>query len=146
MFYLIYISKVAQFFSQGDLESLLKQAREKNTSLNITGVLLYQNGHFMQILEGDERDVKKVYSSIRGDLRHKDVTTIIEAEEPKRVFPDWAMAFRKLDGNEEPAFGYSDYLSIPITGEELQHYRNLPERMMVLFKMEQITQKDSARE
>lgn len=45
------------------------------------------------MLEGDKEDVVGLYEKIKGDYRHKNVKTLLEAETEERRFPSWSMAF-----------------------------------------------------
>ena len=51
MFHVVYVSSSTQTFTQSDLQMLLQKARDKNTQLDLTGMLLYKDGNFMQVLE-----------------------------------------------------------------------------------------------
>ncbi len=94
MYYLIYRSQTTNPMPEEDLNNLLGQARDRNRSLNITGMLLFFDNKFLQLLEGEERDVKLVYDSIRTDTRHKDLHILKEGPAEKRLFPGWSMSFR----------------------------------------------------
>ena len=84
-------SSAARSFGHKDLESLLVEARTRNVQEKITGILLYKNGHFLQLLEGDEENVRRIYEKITHDVRHTNVTTVVENEMNERVFPSWSM-------------------------------------------------------
>ena len=43
---------------------LLEQSRTRNQKQHITGMLLYLNGTFIQVLEGAEKDVNEIYAAI----------------------------------------------------------------------------------
>ena len=55
MISIAYSSSAAVPFSEGDLLELLTRSRENNTAKGITGLLLFKEGKFLQVLEGDER-------------------------------------------------------------------------------------------
>ena len=74
MIRLTYASTALKEWSPEDLLKLLKESRTNNGAKNITGILLYANGTFFQVLEGDEATVSSVYAMIEKDKRHKDVT------------------------------------------------------------------------
>jgi hypothetical protein len=78
---------------QAELSTLLAQSREKNAKTNITGILMYADGTFIQALEGEQKDVDDLYEVIQRDTRHKNVIEIVSGFEEKRTFPDWLMAF-----------------------------------------------------
>lgn len=101
MFRIIYISTGSGRVTQAGLQELLEQSREKNARLGITGLLLYKEGSFMQIIEGQREHVEDLYDSIRVDSRHRDVITLVSGPLEERRFPDWSMAFRRLEANEK---------------------------------------------
>lgn len=100
MYHLIYTSYAYREFLERDLFELLDKSRTDNKKMGITGMLLYLEGKFIQVLEGSEEAVKKIYHKISLDDRHHRVTTIIEGESPERLFKDWLMGFKKLTNEE----------------------------------------------
>ena len=67
IFQLIYRSTAARQLTPNELIELLEQSRAKNARLNITGMLLFHGGCFMQLLEGNETDVRELYATIAAD-------------------------------------------------------------------------------
>ena len=102
MYHLIYASSAAKALTQRQLDDLLTKVRQNNIKLDITGMLIYTGGHFIQVLEGEEDMVKKLYNSIRKDTRHKDVIVIYEGELAERQFANRELDFRVL--HNEPVF------------------------------------------
>ncbi|MFM8912469.1 MAG: BLUF domain-containing protein [Flammeovirgaceae bacterium] len=100
MYHLIYTSYAIDPFDETRLIELLKVARENNRLLNITGMLLYVNGKFMQVLEGNRQTVKDLYTHITNDPRHKRVTTLLEGDSATRMFDRWSMGFKKLSDDD----------------------------------------------
>ncbi len=80
-----------------DLASLLRRARARNDRSQITGMLLYKGGHFMQVLEGEEASVMKVFADIQKDWRHKSVDILRSGYIQHRNFLDWTMGFMNVD-------------------------------------------------
>lgn len=103
---LAYASTAVDPLGSEELLQLLSEARERNEAHGITGVLLYEDGHFLQLLEGAEPEVEKIYDLIRNDPRHTDVRTLWVGKGAKRHFADWRMAFVDLADEtvEHPAF------------------------------------------
>lgn len=95
---IIYTSREAQFFSDDEIEDLLAGARSHNQGHDITGVLLYFDLVFFQVLEGPKQALEDLFMRIVEDPRHKDVTLQVSESISARLFPDWSMAYRKLDG------------------------------------------------
>jgi len=93
-----YVSRFAQPFRESELEELGKQAAEKNTTLDITGILMTSGGLFYQVLEGPEDAVDTIFGNIRNDQRHTDVLVLsIEEDVGDRLFPNWSMKTVNLD-------------------------------------------------
>ncbi|NNC54921.1 MAG: BLUF domain-containing protein [Pseudomonadales bacterium] len=100
MFHVVYVSRASRQLVSAELLDLLEVSRRRNGRLLLTGLLLYANGKFMQVLEGREQPVREVYASILADTRHTDINTLRLQETPARHFPDWTMAFGDLDAPE----------------------------------------------
>ena len=94
MIRLAYISSATQYPSEQDLFVLLEQARARNVKQNITGMLLYDNATYLQVLEGDAKDVHEVFASIQKDKRNTGVVTLLEETIKQRSFPHWSMGFK----------------------------------------------------
>lgn len=97
MEYLVYVSTAKKMMEDADLLELLTQSRERNLRQNVTGVLLYSEGTFMQVLEGSKEDVYAIYDSIERDLRHRNIIKLVKGQADKRVFPNWSMAFTSVN-------------------------------------------------
>lgn len=100
MFHLIYASVATVEFGISELTELLRQSREKNMRLGLTGMLLYCNRSFLQVLEGEEHVIDELYQKIMSDPRHTQLATIIREPIPKRYFENWSMGFRSLTTEE----------------------------------------------
>jgi len=88
MFSLVYVSSAVTPFSSSDLAALLTKCHERNTATGITGMLLYKDGNFMQVLEGEEPAVRTVYARIGKDPRHRGLITLLEGRQERRQFPE----------------------------------------------------------
>ena len=118
MLSLLYVSTSVKLLSDEELLDILKVSRENNKSLDVTGLLLYKGGNFMQVLEGPDEAVNSLYEKIKTDSRHKDVSIISQEQISARQFPDWEMAFQNLDNphiQNEP--GYSQFLQDEFTAD-----------------------------
>ena len=92
-FQIIYSSQATELMTVTELEEILSDARVGNKARNITGALIYVDGVFFQILEGDKAVVRKLMASIARDSRHKFVKVFYDAEVDERVFESWSMAY-----------------------------------------------------
>lgn len=122
MITLLYLSSAAIKFSDNDLIGLLAKARENNTRLNVTGMLLYHDGNFLQVLEGEEAAVRPLFEKISQDPRHQSIIKLIERPLTERQFGAWSMAFRTVaDVSLESLDGYSDFLNNPFSQQVREH-------------------------
>lgn len=99
LYHIIYVSKGVNI-NQNKLDDILKAAQHFNANNDITGMLLYIDGKFFQVLEGDENDIKKLYEKIKVDERHTQVTTVSAHPIPDRTFKNWSMRYRAISENE----------------------------------------------
>jgi len=107
LIHLIYISSATSWPSENDLKELLEQSRVRNLRQNITGMLVYDNATYMQVLEGSEKDVHDIYNSILKDPRNNGQYKMIEEDISQRDFPNWSMGFKSLESclpEELPGF------------------------------------------
>ena len=97
----IYVSKSTKPVSKDVLKSILESSRKNNTKLNVTGLLLYFDSTFIQALEGPAESIDIIFSNIKEDKRHQDVTVIHEEPITMRDFSNWSMGFKSLDKEDE---------------------------------------------
>lgn len=90
---LVYVSAAIKPFSQADLLELLSKARVNNSIIGVTGLLLYHNQSFFQILEGQEEAVTTLFARIGRDQRHDRVLLLSKKNVEERNFGDWSMGF-----------------------------------------------------
>jgi len=93
MYRLIYASCAAERLTNDDLSDILETSRRFNQKADITGVLLFHNGRFMQVLEGEQIKVKALMKRIGLDSRHVRVDVIFEEQATHSMFADWNMAY-----------------------------------------------------
>lgn len=78
-----------------DLDLLAGKARARNRSLDVTGMLLFEDGCFLQTLEGPPVAVAELWSSIQRDGRHNHIEVLSEHMAAARLFSNWDLL---LDG------------------------------------------------
>ena len=106
----IYCSASTRPMSGADLTELLLRARQNNARAGLTGMLLYSEGAFFQVLEGTAQAVDALYSKIELDTRHARMTKIIQEPIQRRVFDDWTMGFSAMSREElETIPGTNDF-------------------------------------
>lgn len=86
---LTYQSRAVSRPSESDLKQMVARAQQRNRSLGVTGMLLYDNGRFLQTLEGPPEGLEVVWASILRDRRHSDIEILTEHMVSSRLFSNW---------------------------------------------------------
>jgi len=94
LYHLIYVSKAKPYFSETDFVRLLFQSRINNSLNQITGLLLYHAGGFMQYIEGSRENVLILINKIQQDDRHYDFKIIAGGPINQRHFQNWSMQYQ----------------------------------------------------
>ncbi len=102
------------------LKELLSQSQTNNLRDDITGMLLYSAGAFVQVLEGGQQEVDTLYAKIVMDERHKNIIKLAYGRLEKRIFPTWSMGFKAVSPAQfkefTAYFDLSDFKPINIDG------------------------------
>jgi hypothetical protein len=99
-FRLIYSSEATPGLAAAELEEMLAESRIRNKAHGVTGVLLFVEGAFLQILEGEKDDVLGLMERIERDPRHRGVKVFYEQEVDERAFASWSMAYLSPSAEE----------------------------------------------
>ncbi|MDN8548145.1 BLUF domain-containing protein [Microbacterium sp. NM3R9] len=92
----LYTSTAHAPFGDEDLRALLEQSRASNADRDLTGMLLYRGGRFVQVLEGPEDTVRALVERIGADPRHGGMRVLIEQPIPHREFAEWTMGYQPI--------------------------------------------------
>ena len=111
-FQLLYISAANHDFTEEELEALLIKARSNNEKVNVSGMLLYHEGSFIQALEGPKEQVEKIYQKISKDTRHTETRILFKGDSRQRDFHGWSMGFyRSKQSGDENLEGFHQFLT-----------------------------------
>ena len=88
---------------RAELGGLFSQARSSNKAQDVTGALLCADDVFVQVLEGQESVVRRLFSHIAEDPRHDEVALVDADQVAERVFSRWAMAEVAAEGEDDVA-------------------------------------------
>lgn len=102
---LIYASEVATPLSPELLQDLLVKARRDNRLRDLTGLMVFNNRYFLQVLEGERQQVSDLYARLVHDVRHRRLVLLGFEAVGERLFTDWSMGFAPAD-----ALRRGDYL------------------------------------
>lgn len=98
--HILYRSRATRLVTEAELTELVAHSRPYNTYMDITGLLCYGDGHFVQFLEGPEASVLELYAAIRQDPRHEQIEILSDTAGPTRWFADWRMALATTSSSE----------------------------------------------
>lgn len=93
LYRIVYISTAAANFQLRSMPKLLKDARDRNFKSALSGLLIFVDGSFMQVLEGTQENVQDCYGRITRDPRHSNLQVIFSEPIRRRAFPGWSMAW-----------------------------------------------------
>jgi hypothetical protein len=90
---LIYVSAASSRFPQAELDQILAVSRSNNSARGLTGMLLFHDGCFFQVLEGDADTIERTFATISRDTRHSGVIILESRAIDERGFPQWSMGY-----------------------------------------------------
>lgn len=132
---LIYVSTAVYLLGSEELLDILRASRINNEMGPVTGLLLYKDGNFMQVLEGPEEAVMNIFGKILRDVRHTDIIVVSKEPIMAREFSDWRMAFLNLDDETfKNESALSEFLKEDFKADEFRNIPNLAYKMLLKFK------------
>ena len=88
---LTYTSLARLDLQADDIEAIHRIARDLNALDGITGLLIFNGTHFLQIVEGTPPSIDALMERLRRDNRHSSIEIRDEQMVEQRSFPDWSM-------------------------------------------------------
>ncbi len=128
---LICISSATTKPTAADLEELLQGARIRNKKRGITGFLVYKNGMYLQVLEGEKSQVEELFGKIKKDSRTNAIVRLREEKISERQFACWHMGFKNLDGSDRKDF--PAYVEILDDGLDIKNIQALEGKALSLL-------------
>ena len=93
-------TSLARLDLQGtDLEDIHRTARDRNALDGVTGLLVFNGTHFLQIIEGSESAIDDLVERLRGDSRHTGFEIRDQRKVDARSFPDWSMELVRVNAS-----------------------------------------------
>ena len=93
----VYLSSARTNLTKEDIDEIMNISQVNNISLNISGFLVYHEGTFLQLLEGEEKNVKMIYNRVLIDDRHKNIIPVLDQETSARFFDFYHSGFKICD-------------------------------------------------
>lgn len=107
MFQVLYRSEGDQLFPPDQLGPLLTASRTRNAAAGLTGMLVFAQNHFLQVLEGRAENVVETFARIERDSRHRNIVTLFRGHAPAgRCFAEWAMGFHLIASQHDMPRGF----------------------------------------
>lgn len=90
---LVYVSAATGSPDDKELNAILEASHRNNSGADVTGMLLYIDKGFLQILEGPPDRVEEIYQRILRDPRHTAQRVVVDKQTDERLFGQWSMGF-----------------------------------------------------
>ena len=88
----VYCSRAAEGIDDGEVGRIVELSQRRNAARSITGVLVFGNGVFFQIIEGPAVQIDNLIAILRIDPRHHDIVSLERSEDMReRLYPNWEM-------------------------------------------------------
>jgi hypothetical protein len=130
----VYVSSATKHLEEDEILEILRVARRKNQELDITGMLLYRDGNFLQVLEGPASAVESLIQKIKRDHRHQGLILMSRKNIDERQFADWSMAFRNMSKNCSHEEAFNPFLEADFEDDEVGEESELVFRLLRRFK------------
>lgn len=97
IYHVSYVSTGCDGLRFEHISEILESSKKHNEELGVTGILLYCNKHFFQILEGKKEAVEEIFEKISIDCRHDNIIKLQSTYIPHRQFAHWSMGFKSYN-------------------------------------------------
>ncbi|MCM4160938.1 BLUF domain-containing protein [Antarcticibacterium flavum] len=92
-----YVSTASSNLGEEEIQKILDYSRNWNMDHHITGILLYSEGNFFQVLEGEKQLVEELFKRIKNDARHYDIIKIFSKDIVEERFTGYKADFISVD-------------------------------------------------
>lgn len=109
---IVYLSRAGEeFHSRAARQQLKIYVQNENVKHNITGLLIYCEGVFLQIIEGPAATIDALYARISKDTRHAELDLIARSESAGRLFGKWSMGIVETEDADETPVHLADRIA-----------------------------------
>ena len=96
---LIYISDLSEGASDDDIFNMIRKAQKYNIQQEISGFLISDSKHLVQLIEGSEDHVNTLFNKIKMDTRHYNVEVKFQDMTDTRTMPFFGMGLCLVNSN-----------------------------------------------
>ncbi len=83
--------------TQREVFNIVRRSRANNPAWGVVGALLFGDGHFLQVLEGEEDAVDRLFDVLEQDERHRGLQVLRRTTIEEPAFARWSMKFPTMD-------------------------------------------------
>lgn len=139
---IVYISAGNHPYSEEDLEKLLKEARNFNAQVGVSGILLHHEGVFFQYIEGEcGGGLDIVYDKICQSRHHRNIVELLRSPIKERLFGDWLMGSSRISKDTLLSLQNAQWQQIVNSMNQTAEHRN-PALAMLKSQWQLITDRD----
>jgi hypothetical protein len=132
---LVYVSSAVEPWTDRELVEGLAKFRANNVRNGITGMLLYHEGNFMQVIEGPGAAIQRLRKTIAADPRHHGFICLLERKISGREFSGWSMGFQRVTTTELASLpGWSGFLGHSFVSDEVKRSPGLALKLLQTFR------------
>lgn len=99
---IVYVSSATKDLKESEIKTILEQSVAWNNRHGLTGILLFSEGNFFQVLEGEESVIKDLFESIKKDPRHHNVLQIFGKEIHREAYDGYKADFISSKTHYDP--------------------------------------------
>jgi len=109
-----YVSTAAKDLQEGEIQKILYSSENQNNKDNITGLLLFSEGNFFQVIEGEKEEITELYQKITNDPRHHNIIKLFQKPIHKKSFDGYKSDFISEDAkyNSARLNNYEKYIEV----------------------------------
>ncbi|OBX19998.1 hypothetical protein A9995_05530 [Erythrobacter sp. QSSC1-22B] len=88
---MLYTSRACTVLASDDVFRIIETSARNNPSRNVTGFLIFHQGRFLQLVEGEAQALDGLLEVLKRDPRHYGLTVHYREPALTRCFPNWRM-------------------------------------------------------
>jgi Sensors of blue-light using FAD len=108
---ILFVCSATRRLQESEMNRFVLQAQQRNQLDDITGVMLHNDGNFMQYMEGPDQAVASAFGRVCASREQTGVILLCDMPIDQRHFGEWAMAFAQPTNSELLALSTANWTS-----------------------------------
>jgi len=92
-FAISYVSTANRDLNHDEVTELLDLTEIRNNNRGVNGLLIYSEGNFFEVIEGEKNMIMDLFEDIKEDPRHRNIMMVFKKEIDKPLFDDKEAGF-----------------------------------------------------